>query len=372
MQINQNIGPEDDDEDEDVIVHDEGGEDDNEQTPDEKAVADAAAKKKKAAAEAEDDDDVIEEEERPSKQHASEEDDGLTDEQRREKKREERRAYRARKRQRTAAANETIKSLQDGLAKANAQIAKLQGGREGDYLARVDAALVGANNRAAVLKQQIKQAGENGEFEQQAELIEQQIKVRADIGEIEKHKTETTEALKKREKRGKASEAEGDDEAEDGDGNDRRRGTQAPVWDLPTIERNVGVFAAKMPWYKIRGTDEDSVTVRKIDKQLTDEGSRPDSTDHWQELEERIREELPHRFQKGKQMSDDNRNGKRPNVSGGGGRGGNGGESGFKLSKERVAAMKEQGTWDDPVAKKRMVAYFKKYDAEQASKQRNN
>lgn len=373
MLINGYEGPagddEEDDDSEDVII-----------TGDDAEVVDKANKannKGGKAAEDDDDDVTIEEDERPAHQQAMDEDDGLTDEQRRDKKRKERRDYRHRKRLRERQNQDLIKGLQETVANQNKRLQELEGGRQTDQISRIDAALNGANNRVTVLKAKIKQAGEEGNFDQQAELVDELTIVRADIGKIEEVKATAAEALKKRKEQGEKDDGAG---GEDGEQQQTRRTAKTPEWDQQTVLNNTKTFVEKFPWFKVNEKNDDSDLVRQLDAALTAEGSRPDTAEHWIELEERIKEELPHRFSNGResrmQERADNRNGRRPVVSSGNGRNngrdaGNGGK-GFLLSKDRVAAMKEAGIWDDPAAKKRQIEYYKKYDKDHAADGRSN
>lgn len=346
MNINQIINGDDEDDIDDenegaVVIENDDDEEDG---------------KKKAKDNAtEDDDEAVEEEERPGRAVAKEGDEHLTDEERREKRRADRKRQKERRRLAAAHDKQTIASLQEALAQTNRRLQQLESGRAGDEEAKVDAALRGAQNRIELLKATIKKANEEGDSDLLSKATDELVDVKADLRAIEGFKVGIQEAKKK----------ERDTETKPSDDQNETVRRRQEV-----IVSNVRRFAARHPWYNIEGDDEDSKAVRAIDRQVAAEGYTPESSAYWEELEERIKEEMPQRFNKnGQQQRNDSKNGKRgaPNMGGGSGRGNGGGSGGdsFVLSKQRVEAMKEAGIWDDPERKKRAIAQFKKFDREQ-------
>lgn len=122
-----------------------------------------------------------------------------------------------------------------------------------------------------------------------------------------------------------------------------RAATLAKAW----IERN--------SWYDPNGDDDDSVIAQAIDDKITAEGFDPSTQEYFDELDERLSKRLPHRYGKIPER-------KGPPVTGSGRESSVGG---YKLSPERVAAMKESGAWDDPARRERVIKEYKKYDKEQ-------
>lgn len=98
-------------------------------------------------------------------------------------------------------------------------------------------------------------------------------------------------------------------------------------------------FMAENAWYKPSATSGDAKTVNVIDQTLTVEGFDPSSKDYWDELRDRLRVALPHRFKSSQRGS--------PPV--GGARESNSvGTRRMHVPPEVVQAAKEAGYWDDP------------------------
>jgi len=144
----------------------------------------------------------------------------------------------------------------------------------------------------------------------------------------------------------------------------------APV--NPLVRRAATEFSSKHQWYKGPGAaDSDSQVMTMLDNAVTKEGFDPASDTYWQELESRAKKYLPHRFTGGddKSVGYNASTERRPRspVAGAGQRESRSSESegGFKLSTERVKAMKEAGIWDDPQRRQKMIASYRKLDREQ-------
>lgn len=370
MSINSTAEFEDDDEDKGAII-------DNSKEKDDDVVVEGDTGA---------DDVVIEEDDdRPARQRARADEENLTDEQRRERRRDERKLQKQRRRDYIARLNTENAGLKDALAQTNVRLQKLEEGRGTDYTRQVEAAFNGANKRAEVLKGKIKEATDAGDGAAVAALTDELIDVKADIRQIEGHKAELA--------RGGRKQATEDDDTRRGNARETEQIDPEVRRELQrTIAQNVKVFTGKHPWYVLSDDDaedasdddvRDSNLVRRIDEELTAEGSNPSTADHWIELEARLKEELPHRAvarrKDTRQMADDDstttrerpNNGRRaaPPMNGSGRNGGRGGDAGtFVLSKQRVEAMKESGAWDDSVRKKRQIDAFKAYDRANPSK----
>ncbi len=128
----------------------------------------------------------------------------------------------------------------------------------------------------------------------------------------------------------------------------------------PSVQKMAANWMSENKWYDPQGQDEDSEIAQMIDKRLTQEGYDPSTPDYWDELSHRISKKMPHLSEK-KQKKDRPRS-----VVGSSGREsapiGRGNE--FRVSPERVAAMKEMGAWDNPDARARMIKSYARYDRE--------
>lgn len=150
--------------------------------------------------------------------------------------------------------------------------------------------------------------------------------------------------------------------------------SRAPSPINPLVRTNAVKFAERNSWYGgPNSTDLDSVVMTQLDNAVTRDGFDPTTPGYWEELETRAKKYLPHRYagsetqQTTHNASNDTRRTPRSPVGGAGQRNGSssGSDTGFQLSAERVAAMKEAGIWDNPERRQKMIATYKKLDAEQ-------
>lgn len=103
-------------------------------------------------------------------------------------------------------------------------------------------------------------------------------------------------------------------------------------------------------WYSPNGDNRDSKVVLAIDTDLYNEGYDPESKEYWEELEDRCKEYLPHRFK----SVDAKRAKPKSTVGGGAGDHSPAGGAEKSLPKEFVQTLKAAGYWDD--AEKRKAA----------------
>lgn len=127
----------------------------------------------------------------------------------------------------------------------------------------------------------------------------------------------------------------------------------------PRLVNNAQEWMTKNKWYDPAGKDSDSRITLTVDQQLAEEGWDPTTKEYWQELETRVKKYLPHRANRGTVSST------RPRsvVTGSGREGVSASTVGsFKLSAERVSALKDAGIWDDPTQRAEAVKRFREYD----------
>ena len=135
--------------------------------------------------------------------------------------------------------------------------------------------------------------------------------------------------------------------------------TVAPQPLDPRLVNNAQEWMERNKWYDPAGKDSDSRITLTVDQQLAEEGWDPTTKEYWQELETRVKKYLPHRVNRGKINSD------RPRsvVTGSGREGVSVSAAGsYKLSAERVSALKDAGIWDDPKQRAEAVKRFREYD----------
>ena len=136
----------------------------------------------------------------------------------------------------------------------------------------------------------------------------------------------------------------------------------------PGVQRHIASWMERNPWFDPERKDMDSKIAKQIDEQLHAEGWNPASSDYWEEMDNRLRKYIPHRYNDDYEDSSSRRKPRshvtssgRENATSAGGR------QSFQLEPEQVKAMKDAGFWDDP---KKRLSMIKRYAA-QAAQQRS-
>lgn len=309
-----------------------------------------------------------------------------TDEQiqrKREKRRAERKAQKARQNLARERDKRELNLLRISHEQLNRKVAELEtkgGQRQAQTeLAVVEGRIQQLEATQAEIDEALAAATVAGNQADIAKLNKAQRQLTDGLGRLNTHK----DSLKRAAVPGK----EGGEE-EEVERRDERRGAEegGEVQIPPGAVRNLQVFAKRHPWVKPQGGDQDSRIVRALDTAVMEEGFDPTTSAYWEELEDRMKEVLPHRFKKGAKPDPDDdddldeddpapaRNGNgRGKPNGGKGprmpgasqnRGGNGNR--FFLTAERKAAMVEAGVWDDPVARDRQIRQYQQWDRDNA------
>lgn len=131
-------------------------------------------------------------------------------------------------------------------------------------------------------------------------------------------------------------------------------------------------FMGEHTWYKPDGGDQDSQITRTIDNALANEGWDPKTPEYWKELRERVKKYLPHRSRRAtvadNDASDDNDEAedrpRKKSVVAGSGRNASAAsaKNTFRLSSERVQALKEAGMWNDTKVREAAIKRYRDYD----------
>jgi hypothetical protein len=222
---------------------------------------------------------------------------------------------------------------------------------------------VAIDQRISTLRTQIETADEviaaaiekgNGKEEREANRIRERLK--DSLGRLETHKSEIEAA-----------------DREGSEGRDERAPQQRKQVPVEVVV-NARVWMKANPWYKPGARDPDSREVKEIDDAMVAEGYDPRDEDYWDELTNRVKEALPHRFEEegGEEERPAQKIGKK--SKGGGPRfstGGRGPElkpNQVHVSAARKAAMVEAGVWEDPKLRQKYLKSYAKYDRENASR----
>lgn len=141
---------------------------------------------------------------------------------------------------------------------------------------------------------------------------------------------------------------------------------QAPQPLDPRLVNHAQEWVSERSWYDPSGTDIDSDMVLKLDARLAQEGWNPTTKEYWDELGKRVDKYLPHRAKSGYNSSKNQ--GSMP-VAGSSRDGSTSSSSqgAYKLSSDRVQALKDAGMWDDPKQRAAAIQRFKQFDKEQRS-----
>lgn len=148
--------------------------------------------------------------------------------------------------------------------------------------------------------------------------------------------------------------------------NATRQMTQQPKQNIqlpdPMVQRMAADWMSRNGWYDPQGKDLDSEIAQKIDRKLTEEGFDPTQEDYWEELDDRLQKYLPHRSNTG--YNERNRNQRPRSVVTSSGRESSGGvrSNEFRLTPDRVAAIKEAGMWDNTEQRNKMIRKFADWD----------
>lgn len=147
-----------------------------------------------------------------------------------------------------------------------------------------------------------------------------------------------------------------------------QRTQQAPPLDPRAAQLAQG-WMDKNNWYDPTGTDQDSDLVLQIDKRLVNEGWNPTTTEYWQELDARTKKYLPHRVVSGynnaqgdKKPPASAQSQQRVPVSGSGQESIGAPKGSYRLSPERVQAMKDAGIYEDSVKRNDMIRRYQAQD----------
>lgn len=128
----------------------------------------------------------------------------------------------------------------------------------------------------------------------------------------------------------------------------------------PRLQRNAANWMERNSWFNPDGKDLDSKIAKQVDETLTSEGWDPNSTEYWEELDNRLQKYVSHRYNGKTDESPNQRSKPRGIVTGSGRESASraGGKNTFTLSPEQVRAMKDAGFWDDSEKRNKMIKRY--------------
>jgi hypothetical protein len=128
----------------------------------------------------------------------------------------------------------------------------------------------------------------------------------------------------------------------------------------PRLQRNAAAWMERNSWFNPDGKDLDSKVAKQVDEQLTSEGWDPNSSEYWDELDNRLQRYVSHRYNGKTDETPNQRSKPRGIVTGSGRESASraGGKNTFTLSPEQVRAMKDAGFWDDSEKRNKMIKRY--------------
>ena len=266
-----------------------------------------------------------------------EENDGETSEERkkiREARREERKLKKELKKQRDVSAQNKIKSLQRNNEELARRLAQVENTAANFQFAQVDKALEDEATRVEYAKMKLLQASQNQDAASQVEYLEQLQDAKTRLAQIQAYKKQQLEEAKR------------------------------PKQNVPTpvsndVQRNATKWLKDNKWFDPQARDTDSKIAKVVDQELAAEDWDPSDPEYWDELNNRLKARLPHRYaQKGEKPQ--RRGG--PTASSRTANPGAKSAGTITLSKARVDAIKDAGAWDDPAKRAKMIKAYAQFD----------
>lgn len=127
----------------------------------------------------------------------------------------------------------------------------------------------------------------------------------------------------------------------------------------PKIANYAQQWQQRNPWFDPGMGDLDSKVTKDVDEHLAREGWDPATEDYWQELDRRLRQYVPHRYNANESGSaSKNRPRFMQASTGRESAAAAGGRRSFELSPEQVRAIKDAGLWDDEKARNRIIRQY--------------
>jgi len=249
-------------------------------------------------------------------------------------RREERRLKKDLTKQREVSAKHKISSLERRNETLERRLAQVENAAVGFQFAQIDRLLEDESTRVEYAKMKATQAAQAGNVAEQMEYMEQFHNAKTKLAQVQMLKQRQLEEAKQ-----------------------PRNNVPSPATEV--VQQNATEWLHSNRWYDPSGKDTDSRIAKVIDNALASEGWDPADPEYWDELDNRLKERLPHRYT-GKTGGDRNRrsgtSSGRTDVSG------SAVKNTFTLSRDRVQALKDAGMWDDPSKRAKAIRSYADFD----------
>jgi hypothetical protein len=252
----------------------------------------------------------------------------------REARREERRLKKELSKQRDATARNKISALERRNAELAERLAKVESASASYQFAQIDKAIEDEATRVEYAKMKMLQAAQSGDAAGQVEFLEQLTDAKQRLQQAQYYKKQQLETA------------------------------QAPKQNVPTpmaeeVQRNATRWLQKNSWFDPQARDTDSRIAKVIDQELAQDGWDPSDPEYWEELDNRLSARLPHRYT-AKGGSSTRRAG--PTASSRVANTSSEKPGSFRLSPDRVQAIKDAGAWDNVDRRNKMIRAYAQYD----------
>ena len=251
-------------------------------------------------------------------------------------RREERRLKKDLTKQREVSAKHKISALERRNETLERRLAQVENAAVGFQFAQIDRLVEDESTRVEYAKMKATQAAQAGDVPSQMEYMEQFYEAKNKLAQIQLLKQRQIEEAKK-----------------------PRNNVPNPATEV--VQENATQWLNSNRWYDPSGKDTDSRIAKVIDNALASEGWDPADPEYWDELDNRLKERLPHRYTSKMTGGDRNRrsgtSSGRTDVSGSAIA-----KNTFTLSRDRVQALKDAGMWDDPTKRAKAIRSYADFD----------
>lgn len=252
----------------------------------------------------------------------------------REARREERKLKKELAKQREISAKHKITALERRNEELARRLAAVENTATAYQFAQLDKSIEDEATRVEYAKMKMLQAAQNNDAAAQIEYLEQLTEAKQRLQQAQHYKKQQLEHA------------------------------QAPKQNVPNpitedVQRNATQWLKRNSWYDPQARDTDSRIAKVVDQELAAEGWDAADPEYWDELDSRLASRLPHRYTSKGGANSTRRAGpaassRTASVTAKPGT--------ITLSKERVAAIKDAGAWDDVEKRNKMIRAYAAYD----------
>jgi hypothetical protein len=299
---------------------------------------DEEEQKESGKVEAADEDHADEEEQNDEDQDSDEQDDETEAEREaiREARREERKLKKELAKQREASAKHKISALEKRNEDLARRLAAVENTAASYQFAQIDKAVEDEATRVEYAKMKMLQAAQANDVNAQMEYLEQLTEAKQRLQQVQHYKKQQLEAAK------------------------------SPKQNVPSemsneVQQNATRWLKKNSWYDPQARDTDSRIAKVIDQELAADGWDPSDSEYWDELDSRLSARLPHRYT-AKGTTNRRSSAPGPTASSRVANANSSKPGTITLSRERVQAIKDAGSWDDVEKRNKMIRAYASYD----------